>query len=65
MREGIASVGERWREGRGAGARLIPEEFALHSGRIGGATRPAARRVPEAVIKERRKVIVRLVYGVC
>ena len=53
LRDGIASVKERWREeGRGAGARLIPEEFALHSGRIGGATRLAARRLPEAVIKK-------------
>ena len=53
LRKGIARVGERWKgEGRGAGARLIPEEFALHSGRIGGATRLAARRVPEAVIKK-------------
>ena len=53
LRDGIASVGERWREkGRGAGAILIPEEFALHSGRIGGATRLAARGVPEAVIKK-------------
>ena len=53
LRDGMASVGERWREeGRGAGARLIPDEFALHSGRIGGATRLAARGVPEAVIKK-------------
>ena len=51
LRDGIASVGERWtEEGRGAGATLIPEEFSLHSGRIGGATRLAARGVPEAVI---------------
>lgn len=53
LRSGIADVGGKWRvEGRGAGARLIPEEFALHSGRIGGATRLAAKRVPEAVIKK-------------
>ena len=36
-RSGIADVWGRWRnEGWGAGARLVPEEFALHSGRIGG-----------------------------
>ena len=53
LRDGIASVGERWREeGRRAGARLISEEVALHSGRIGGATRLAARGVPEAVKKK-------------
>jgi len=53
LRDGIANVGRKWRdEGRGAGAKLIPEEFALHSGRIGGATRLAANRVPEAVIKK-------------
>ena len=53
LREGIESVGERWREeGRGAGSRLIPQKIALHSGKIGGATRLAARRVPEVVIKK-------------
>ena len=51
LRDGTASVAKRWREEeKGAGARLIPEEFALHSGRIGGATKLAARGVPEAVI---------------
>ena len=50
LREGIASVGERWREeGRGVGAKRIPEELALHSGRMGRATRLAARGVLEAV----------------
>ena len=53
LRDGIASVGERWREeGRGARARLIPEELVLHSERIGGATKLVARGVPEAVIKK-------------
>ena len=53
LRDGIASVGERWREEeRGVGARLIPKQIVLHSGRIGGATRLAAREVPEAVIKK-------------
>ena len=56
LRDGIASVGGRWREeGRGAGARLIPEEFAFHSRRIGGATRLAARGVPEVVIKKEER----------
>ena len=55
LREGIASVGGGWRkEGREAGARLIPEEFALHSKILGGATQLAARGVPEAVIKKKR-----------
>ena len=37
FRKGLASGGRRWREEeRGAGASLIPEEFALHSGRLGG-----------------------------
>ena len=37
LRSGIADAGGRWRnEGRGVGARLVPEDFALHSGRIGG-----------------------------
>lgn len=53
MRGGIQVVARKWsEEGRGAGARLNPKEFALHSGRIGGATRLAARGVPEAVIKK-------------
>ena len=56
FREGIASAGKRWREeGRGAGARLIPEKFALHSGRIGRATERDARRVPEVEIKKERR----------
>ena len=56
MRSGIADVGGRWRnEGRGAGARRVPEAFSLHSGRIGGGTRLAEKRVPEAMItKEER-----------
>ena len=47
----MANVGERWREEeRGVGARLIPEEFALHSERLGGATRLAVRGILEAVL---------------
>ena len=53
LRSGIAGVGGKWREEeRGVGARLIPEDFALHSGRIEGATRLAAKRVSDAVIKK-------------
>ena len=53
MSRGVADVGGNWRdEGRGVRARLIPEEFALRSGRIEVATRLAAKRVPEAVIKK-------------
>ena len=56
MRSGIADVRGRWRdEGKGAGVRLVPEEFSLHSARIGGGTRLAATRVPEAVIKKEGK----------
>ena len=53
MRKGIRAVSKMWpKEGKGARAKLKPEEFALHSGRIGGATRLAAKGVPEAVIKK-------------
>ena len=53
MRSGIADVRGKWREeGRGAGARLILEDFVLRSGRIEGGTRLAAKRVSEAVIKK-------------
>lgn len=53
LREGLEGVGKRWgEEGRGAGAGLVPEHFALHSGRIGGATRLAAMGVAEAVIQK-------------
>ena len=54
LRNGIARVERRWGdEATGAGARLIPEEIALHSGRIGGKL--TAKRLPEAVItKEER-----------
>ena len=45
--------GEVERTGRGAGARLILEEFALLSGRTGGATRRQAfRGVKKEVIKK-------------
>ena len=40
LRSGIADVGGKWREEeRGAGARLIQEDFALHPGRIAGGAR--------------------------
>lgn len=53
LRGGLVEVGKRWgRQGRGVGAGLVPTEFALHSGRIGGATRLAAMGVPEAVIQK-------------
>ena len=39
-RNGIAGVARKWRdERRGAEARLIPEEFALHCGRIGAGNK--------------------------
>ena len=66
LRSGIADVGGKWKEeGMDPGARLIPEDFALQSGRIGVATRLAAKRVPEAVIcKEGRKVVIGRFHGV-
>ena len=45
----VAMVREN-REGGGK-ARLVPEEFALHSGRIGGATRLAAMGASSRVIQ--------------
>lgn len=49
---GSIALEETWRyEGRGAGARPIPGEFALNSGRITGATRLVAKRMPETVNK--------------
>ena len=45
-------MGEKWRsQGRGAEAELRPEEFALHSGRIGEATRLAEIEKPPWVIQ--------------
>ena len=53
LRRGIGVVAQKWMaEGRGTGANLKPEEFALHSGRIGGATSLAAKGVSEAIIKK-------------
>ena len=43
---GADTGGKRTEEGKGAGARPIPEDFALHSGMIAGVTRLAAKRVP-------------------
>ena len=52
LRSGLERVGEKWRsQGKGAMAELIPEEFALHSGRIGGATRLAEMGAPPWVIQ--------------
>ena len=36
-------------------ARLVPEEFALHSGRIGGATRLAAMGASSRVIQREER----------
>ena len=53
LRGGIGVAAEKWMaEGRGTGANLKPEEFALNSGRIGGAPSLAAKGVSEAIIKE-------------
>ena len=52
LRRGL-SVMATAREDReeGGKARLVPEEFALHSGRIGGATRLAAMGASSRVIQ--------------
>ena len=47
FRNGLEKVGEKWiSQGKGAVAELRPEEFALHSGRIEGATRLAEMGAP-------------------
>lgn len=52
LREGFNEVGRNWsEEGRGAGARLIPREFALLPGRFGGGTKLAASGASPWVIK--------------
>lgn len=52
-RSGKATVADQWSmEGRGARAKLKPEEFALHSGRIRGAMRLAAGIIRGAGIKK-------------
>ena len=50
--ERAGKVREKWRsQERGAVAELRPEEFALHSGRIGGATKLAEMGAPPWVIQ--------------
>ena len=57
LRSGIAGVSAEWSQGKrgGKGVSLIPEEFALHSGRIGGATKLAAGGANDAVIQRERR----------
>jgi len=52
LRRGLSVVANTrgYREGGGR-ARLVPEEYALHSGRIGGATRLAAMGASAQVIQ--------------
>ena len=51
LRSELERVGEKWRsQGRGAVAELMPGEFALYSGSIGGATRLAEMGAPPWVI---------------
>ena len=59
--EGGTEMGEG---GSGLGEWLKPEEFALHSGRIGGATRLAAMGGESTGHPARRQVGVELVHGV-
>ena len=39
LRRGLSIMAEAWEERAGGKTRLVPEEFVLHSGRIGCATR--------------------------
>ena len=52
LRRGLSVVAtERENREGGGKARLVPEKFALHSGRIGGATRLAAMGASSRVIQ--------------
>ena len=52
----LERVGRKWKEqGRGAVVELVPEEFSLHSGRIGGATRLAEMGAQPWVIQRRER----------
>ena len=52
LRRGLSVVATARENREGGGkARLVPEEFALHSGRIGGATRLAAMGASFRVIQ--------------
>ena len=52
LRNGLEKVGEKCRsQGKGTVAELRPEEFALHSGRMRGATRLAEMGAPSWVIQ--------------
>ena len=56
MRQGLSEVVEAWeKEGGGEKARLVPEEFALHSGRIEGVTRLAAMGACPLVIQRKER----------
>ena len=50
-------------QGKGAVAELIPEEFALHSGRIGGATRMAEMGAPPWVIQKQGRWVLQAFMG--
>ena len=53
LRRGLSVVATARGNREGGGkARLVPEEFALHSGRIGGATRLAAKGASSRVIQQ-------------
>ena len=61
LRNGLEGVGEKWRsQAKGPVAELIPEEFALHSGRIGGAPRLAEMGVPPWVIQIEGRLAVKV-----
>ena len=56
LRSGLDSAGAEWRsQGKGAVAALIPEEFALHSGRIGGAMKLAEMGAPSWMSRRERR----------
>ena len=53
LRSGLEKMAERWKdEGRGAMTEIQPDEFALCSGKIGGATALAADGVEPMVIQK-------------
>ena len=65
MRDGIASVGESWREeGRGAGGETDSRIIRVAFREDGRSDKTGRERGTGGRNKERKKVVVRLVYGV-
>ena len=53
------------KEGKRPRARLIPEEFALHSGRIGACDKIGSDGGESPVDTARREVVIEFVHDVC